>query len=188
MKSQTHHIELKLNQIWTNPVCKIESWQNSTIGGWGECPYREINSFRSCLWNPCMHCLYYIYIYIVRTISKHHAELFFFFSFGSARRYCMGERKLLLLYIYIYGGNEPESSCWTFFFLSFIGRRYTAWANEKVTCATAGQRAAPWNNRPMSTLRNSQTHQVELDLNQISINHLCKIGSWQTTTTNLLYR
>ena len=100
MKSQTHHIELKLNQIWTNPVCKIESWQNSTIGGWGECPYREINSFRSCLWNPCMHCLYYIYIYIVRTISKHHAELFFFFSFGSARRYCMGERKLLYIYIW----------------------------------------------------------------------------------------
>ena len=98
MKSQTHHIELKLNQIWTNPVCKIESWQNSTIGGWGECPYREINSFRSCLWNPCMHCLYYIYIYIVRTISKHHAELFFFFSFGSARRYCMGERKLLYIW------------------------------------------------------------------------------------------
>ena len=185
MKSQTHHIELKLNQIWTNPVCKIESWQNSTIGGWGECPYREINSFRSCLWNPCMHCLYYIYIYIYSENDlKASCWTFFFFSFGSARRYCMGERKLL----YIYGGNEPESSCWTFFFLSFIGRRYTAWANEKVTCATAGQRAAPWNNRPMSTLRNSQTHQVELDLNQISINHLCKIGSWQTTTTNLLYR
>ena len=49
-----------------------------------------------------MHCLYYIYIYIyiyiVRTISKHHAELFFFFSFGSARRYCMGERKLLYIW------------------------------------------------------------------------------------------
>ena len=186
MKSQTHHIELKLNQIWTNPVCKIESWQNSTIGGWGECPYREINSFRSCLWNPCMHCLYYIYIYIVRTISKHHAELFFFFSFGSARRYCMGERKLLYIYIYMVATNPNHHA--ELFSFCLLGRRYTAWANEKVTCATAGQRAAPWNNRPMSTLRNSQTHQVELDLNQISINHLCKIGSWQTTTTNLLYR
>ena len=71
------------------------------------------------------------------------------------------------------------------FSFCLLGRRYTAWANEKVTCATAGQRAAPWNNRPMSTLRNSQTHQVELDLNQISINHLCKIGSWQTQNSTI---
>ena len=68
------------------------------------------NQFVSFVPVESMHALpiLYIYtIYIVRTISKHHAGLFFFFSFGSARRYCMGERKLL----YIYGGNEPESSC-----------------------------------------------------------------------------
>ena len=71
------------------------------------------NQFVSFVPVESMHALsilyiyIYIYIYIVRTSSKHHAELFFFFSFGSARRYCMGERKLL----YIYGGNEPESSC-----------------------------------------------------------------------------
>jgi len=181
----SHRIKVKSD---LNKSC-VQNWimtkfNNRRLGGM-PLPGNQFVSFVPVESMHALPILYiYIYIYIVRTISKHHAELFFFFSFGSARRYCMGERKLL----YIYGGNEPESSCWTFFFLSFIGRRYTAWANEKVTCATAGQRAAPWNNRPMSTLRNSQTHQVELDLNQISINHLCKIGSWQTTTTNLLYR
>ena len=81
-------------------------------------------------------------------------------------------------YIYMVATNPNHHA--ELFSFCLLGRRYTAWANEKVTCATAGQRAAPWNNRPMSTLRNSQTHQVELDLNQISINHLCKIGPWQT--------
>ena len=73
--------------------------QQSEVGG-NALTGKSIRFVRACGIHACIAYIIYIYIYIVRTISKHHAELFFFFSFGSARRYCMGERKLLYIYIW----------------------------------------------------------------------------------------
>ena len=115
--------------------------QQSEVGG-NALTGKSIRFVRACGIHACI--AYIIYIYIVRTISKHHAGLFFFFSFGSARRYCMGERKLL----YIYGGNEPESSCWTFFFLSFRSALYCMGERKSYMC----------NSGPKGSTMKQQTH------------------------------
>ena len=101
----SHRIQVKSD---LNKSC-VQNWimtkfNNRRLGGM-PLPGNQFVSFVPVESMHALPILYiYIYtIYIVRTISKHHAGLFFFFSFGSARRYCMGERKLLLLlYIYIY--------------------------------------------------------------------------------------
>ena len=148
MKSQTHHIELKLNQIWTNPVCKIESWQNSTIGGWGECPYREINSFRSCLWNPCMHCLYYIYIYIYiysENDLKASCWTFFLFLFWVGAAILHGRTKTI---IYIWWQRTRIIMLNFFLFVFYRSALYCMGERKSYMC----------NSGPKGSTMKQQTH------------------------------
>ena len=187
----SHRIKVKSD---LNKSC-VQNWimtkfNNRRLGGM-PLPGNQFVSFvpvESMHALPILYIYIYIYIYSENDL-KASCWTFFLFLFWVGAAILHGRTKIIIIiiiYIYMVATNPNHHA--ELFSFCLLGRRYTAWANEKVTCATAGQRAAPWNNRPMSTLRNSQTHQVELDLNQISINHLCKIGSWQTTTTNLLYR
>ena len=72
--------------------------QQSEVGG-NALTGKSIRFVRACGIHACI--AYIIYIYIVRTISKHHAELFFFlFWVGAAILH--GRTKIIIIIIYIY--------------------------------------------------------------------------------------
>ena len=107
------------------------------------------NQFVSFVPVESMHALPILYIYIVRTISKHHAELFFFFSFGSARRYCMGERKLLLYtYIYIWWQRTRIIMLNFFLFVFYRSALYCMGERKSYMC----------NSGPKGSTMKQQTH------------------------------